>query len=397
MDSLFRNSARVLNAVTLHYHRYIYDSIDWDSRLICITGPRGTGKTTLMLQYIKENFLNRDKALYVSLDNIWFTQNSLIDLAEKFYNYGGTHLFIDEVHRYPTWSIEIKNIYDSFPDMHVVFTGSSILKIYQSGADLSRRVINYNLSGLSFREYLLFEHKLDFPVISLIDLLKNHASIASEITSKVKILPEFKRYLEYGYYPFYKEGLKTYLSRLQNVVNTILDSDLPAVEPVEYATIQKIKKMLMILSSLVPYTPNINQLSGEIESNRANTIKYLGYLERAGLIKMLSLYQKGMGLLTKPEKIYLDNTNLLYALTNIHVNIGNVRETFFANQLSVKHAINTSKQGDFQVDGKWLFEIGGSRKTFDQIKDLEDSYIAVDEVETGHGHKIPLWLFGFTY
>ncbi|GHU56645.1 ATPase AAA [Bacteroidia bacterium] len=397
MDTLFKNHARIINAVSIQNHRYIYDSIDWDSKLIGITGPRGTGKTTLMLQYIKENFPNREKALYVSLDNIWFAKNTLLDLAEKLYNYGGTHLFIDEVHRYPTWSIEIKNIYDSFPELHIVFTGSSILKIYQSEADLSRRAINYYLSGLSFREYLLFEHKLDFPTVSLSELLDNHASIAGDITSKIKILPEFRRYLGNGYYPFYKEGLKTYLPRLQNVVNTILDSDLPAVENIEYATIYKIKKMLMILSSLVPYTPNINQLSGEIESNRANTIKYLDYLKRAGLIITLSPYLKGMGALAKPEKIYLDNTNLLYALADNNVNIGNVRETFFANQLLVEHTVSTSKQGDFQVDGKWIFEVGGHRKAFDQIKDLKDSYIAVDDIEIGYRNKIPLWLFGFTY
>jgi predicted AAA+ superfamily ATPase len=397
MESLFKNYTRILNAVILQRHRYIYDLIDWDSRLIGITGPRGAGKTTLMLQYIKENFSDRNKALYVSLDNIWFTKNSLIDLAEQFYNYGGTHLFLDEVHRYPNWSIEIKNIYDSYPGMHIVFTGSSMLRIFQSNGDLSRRAIDYYLAGLSFREYLAFERQLDFPAVSLSDILNNHGSIAGEIASKIKILPEFKKYLEYGYYPFYKEGLKTYLSRLQNVVNTVLDSDLPAIENIEYITIQKIKKLLMILSSLVPYTPNINQLSNDIESNRANTLKYLGYLQRAGLINTFSSSQKGMGLLTKPDKIYLDNTNLLYALTNTTVNTGNVRETFFANQLSVRHSLNTVQQGDFQADNRWIFEIGGAKKSFAQIKDLQDSYTVIDEIETGYGNRIPLWLFGFTY
>jgi predicted AAA+ superfamily ATPase len=350
-----------------------------------------------MLQHIKENFPDKNKALYASMDNIWFTQNSLLDLAEKFYTHGGTHLFLDEVHRYPTWSIEIKNIYDSYPDMYVVFTGSSMLEIYRSNADLSRRAISYYLTGLSFREFLLFDKKLDIPPVSLAQILENHLPIAMEITSKIKILPEFKRYLEYGYYPFYKEGIKTYLIRLQNIVNTILDNDLPAVEKIEYITIQKIKKLLMILSSLVPYTPNINKLSGEIESNRANTIKYLGYLQKAGLIKMLLYSQKGMSAMNKPDKIYLDNTNLLHALTLTDVNPGNARETFFANQLSVFHSVQTSPQGDFEVNDKWIFEIGGSGKTFKQIKDLKDSYTAIDDIETGHGKRIPLWLFGFTY
>ncbi|GHV09992.1 ATPase AAA [Bacteroidia bacterium] len=360
-------------------------------------GARGTGKTTMMLQYMKENFPDRKKALYVSLDNIWFTQHSLLDLAEQFYNYGGTHLFIDEVHKYPTWSIEIKNIYDGFPNMHIVFTGSSILKIYQSKADLSRRCINYYLSGLSFREYLYMEHKLDFPVIELSDLLKNHQSIANEIVTQIRILPEFKKYLEHGYYPYYKEGLKLYWSRIQNVVNVILENDLPAIEPVEYFSILKLKKLLMILSEIVPYTPNINRLSSEIETGRVNTLTYLDYLERAKLIKSLSLSTKNMGALTKPDKIYLDNTNLLYSLCGSTPNIGNIRETFFANQLSAKHTLNTSKQGDFLVNNKWTFEVGGAKKTFDQIKDLQDSFVAADEIETGFGNKIPLWLFGFTY
>jgi predicted AAA+ superfamily ATPase len=396
MDSLFQDYTRIINATNVNYHRYLYETIDWDNRLIGITGPRGTGKTTLILQHIKEKFPDRNKALFVSLDNIWFTKNSLIDLVNKFYTYGGTHLFLDEVHRYPTWSIEIKNIYDSYPDMHIVFTGSSMLEIYKSNADLSRRAIGYYLSGLSFREFLLFENKLNLPPIPLSEILSNHLSIAGEIVPKIKILPEFRRYLEYGYYPFYKEGIKSYSFRLQNIVNTILENDLPSIEKIEFNTIQKIKKMLVILSSLVPYTPNINKLSGELETNRANTIKYLSYLEKAGLIKSFLQPQKGMSAMSKPDKIYLDNSNLLYTFNYSHVNIGNVRETFFANQLSVFHPLNTSAQGDFQTNEN-IFEIGGSGKTYKQIKDLKNSYIAIDDMESGFGNKIPLWLFGFTY
>jgi predicted AAA+ superfamily ATPase len=397
MDSLFLYFTRLLNAVNINYHRYIYGLIDWDSRLIGIIGPRGTGKTTLMLQHIKEDFPDKNKALYVSMDNIWFTKNSLIELTEKFYTYGGTHLFLDEVHRYPTWSIEIKNIYDSYPGIYIVFTGSSILKIYKSNADLPQQTMNYYLPGVSLREFLLLENKLDIAPISLDEILKNHLSIAAEITSKIKILPEFKRYLEYGYYPFYKEGAKSYAMRLQNIVNTVLENDLPAVEKIEYITIQKIKKLLVILSSLVPYSPNINKLSEEIESNRGNTLKYLTYLQKAGLIKALLYSQKGMSAMNKPDKIYLDNTNLLYALAQADVNTGNARETFFANQLSVSHIVNTSSIGDFEVDNKWIFEIGGSGKSFNQIKDLKNSYTVIDDIETGYGNRIPLWIFGFMY
>lgn len=271
------------------------------------------------------------------------------------------------------------------------------LEIYKSNADLSRRAITYHLCGLSFREFLFFENKLEVAPLSLYDILYEHQTIASQITSQIKILPEFKKYIEYGYFPFYKEGIKSYPIRLQNVVNTILENDLPAIEKVEYITIQKIKKMLMIISSLVPFSPNITKLSGEIESNRASTVKFLGYLEKAGLIRSFLSSQKGMSLMNRPEKIYLDNTNLLYALASSNVNAGNIRETFFANQLSVTNSLTTAQHGDFLVDEKYTFEVGGSTKSFDQVKSIEDAFVVADEIETGFGNKIPLWLFGLLY
>ncbi|MDL2213007.1 AAA family ATPase [Bacteroides sp. OttesenSCG-928-E20] len=397
MDSLIGHYNRLLNAVNTTYYRYLYNEINWDNRLIAITGARGTGKTTLLLQYIRKNFPDRSKSLYISLDNIWFSKNSLSDLVDRFQAYGGTHLFLDEVHRYPTWSIEIKNIYDSYPDLHIVFTGSSILEIYKSNADLSRRAISYHLRGLSFREFLVFENKLDLAPLKLNDILQKHQTIASDVTSKIKILPEYKAYLQHGYYPFYKEGVKDYPLRLQNIINTILENDLPAVENVEYVTIQKIKKMLMIISSLVPFSPNITKLSMEIEANRANTLRYLGYLEKAGLIISYLSSQKGMSSMNKPNKIYLDNTNLLYALSGSDVNQGNIRETFFANQMNVLHKLNTSKQGDFVADDTYTFEIGGINKNYNQIKDLDNSFIVIDDIETGFGNRIPLWMFGLLY
>lgn len=397
VDVLFQNYTRLLDATDSEYYRYLYKEVDWDNRLIGITGSRGTGKTTMLLQHIKATFTDRGKALYVSLDNIWFTKNSLLELADEFHAFGGTHLFIDEVHRYPSWSIEIKNIYDSYPALHIVFTGLSILEIYKSNADLSRRAISYHLYGLSFREFLNFETNLDFPIFALDEILDNHMNIVSEITTKLKVLPQLGKYFEYGYYPFYKEGLKSYGTRLQNVVNIILDNDLPSVEDIEYPTIIKIKKMLMIIASLVPYSPNLTTLSSAIETNRASAIKYLGYLQKAGLIKMLLSSGSGMSLMNKPEKIYLDNTNLIYALAVSNINEGNARETFFVNQCAVNHRITASKQGDFIVDDKYTFEVGGKSKSFAQIKNIENSFIAMDGIETGFGNKIPLWLFGFTY
>ena len=397
MNSLFLHYNRLLNATNVQYNRYLYDKIDWEGRLIGITGARGTGKTTMLLEHIRKTFPNTQKALYVSLDNIWFAKNSLTELTNYFYSYGGTHLFLDEVHRYPTWSIEIKNIYDSYPDLHIAFTGSSILEIYKSNADLSRRAITYNMHGLSFREFLNFEHNMQLSPFSLEDILQKHQTIAMDIMSKVKILPEYDKYLEYGYYPFYKEGIKSYTIRLQNIVNIILDNDLPAVENVEYITIQKIKKMLMIISSLVPFSPNITKLSAEIEANRANTLKYLSYLQKAGLIISYLSSQKGMSLMNKPDKVYLNNTNLLYALSASTVNVGNLRETFFANQMSVLHNITTSLQGDFVVDNFYTFEVGGANKNFNQIKDMENSFTALGDIESGYGNRIPLWMFGLLY
>jgi predicted AAA+ superfamily ATPase len=396
-EVLYRIYVRLLDAVNLEHKRYLYHEINWNDRLIGITGPRGTGKTTMILQRIKESFLDRRQAIYVSLDNIWFTKHSISDLAEQFHAFGGTHLFLDEVHRYPNWSIEIKNIYDSFPSLHIVFTGSSILEIYKSNADLSRRAITYHLHGLSFREFLNFESGEEIGVISLEEILNDHMNIVSGIISKTKILPEFKKYLEFGYYPFYKEGINPYGQRLQNIVNTILDNDLPSVENIEYPTILKIKKMLMIISSLVPFSPNITSLSAEIETNRASAIKFLGFLQKAGLIRLLLSPQGGMSLMNKPEKIYLDNTNLIHALANSTINEGNARETFFVNQCAVNHKITSAKSADFVIDDRYTIEVGGKGKSFDQIKNTDFSYIAMDGIESGYGNKIPLWLFGFMY
>lgn len=397
MEELYQDFNRLIEATKLDFKRYLHPEIDWDDRLISLVGPRGTGKTTLILQHIKETFPQRKKALYISLDNIWFTKTELLPTVREFYNLGGTHIFIDEVHRYPNWAIEIKNLYDSYPDLHIIFTGSSILEIYKSNADLSRRAITYHLHGLSFREFLKLEYHFDTIAISVEDVIENHVEIASKICSEIKIIPAFRAYLQNGYYPFFKEGVKRYSMRLRNVINVILENDLPAVEKIEYTSIYKLRKMLMIVSSLVPYTPNMSSLSTQLEINRASAMKYFIYLQKAGLVRMLFAEQKGMSLMNKPEKIYLDNTNLIYALAPENYNSGNVRETFFANQLSVKHSVSGAKKWDFLVDEKYIFEMGGPNKTFNQIKDLEKSFIAKDDMETGYGNIIPLWLFGLLY
>lgn len=398
METLFLNHTRLIEAVPTDIYRYLYDKIDWDNRLIGITGARGTGKTTLLLQYIKNNFPNGNQALYVSLDNIWFHRQTLTELVQQFYAYGGTHIFIDEVHRYEQWAVEVKNLYDNYPDLHIVFTGSSMLEIYKSNADLSRRMRIYELHGLSFREFLQLENNLKFDSVSLQEIVTDHVAISTAISSKCKILPLFKQYLQNGYYPFYREDRNGYLERLRQTINVVLENDLPAVESIEYSSIIKIKKLLMMLASLVPFVPNIAKLSLKIETSRGMTLRYLNYLEKAGLVLQLMTASKGMGIMNKPDKLYLNNPNLAYALDANNVNEGNLRETFFANQLNMSHKVEIPiRGGDFLVDSTFTFEVGGANKDSRQIKDVADAFIAMDNIETGFLNRIPLWLFGFLY
>lgn len=395
MERLLQHYTRLLANTNLNKYRYLFHQINWKNRLIGITGPRGTGKTTLLLQHIKLEKIE-STSLYVSLDNIYFTQNSLSNLANDFYMNGGTHLFLDEVHRYPNWAIEIKNIYDSYPDLFIIFTGSSILEIYKAQVDLSRRSVMYSLYGLSFREFLYFENILEIPPYSLEDILHNHTAIASEITTSIKVFPAFRNYLQYGFYPFYKEGDDAYYDKLNSIINVILENDLPAVITLQHATILKIKKLLTHIATLVPYTPNINDLSGLIETDRKSLLSYLKYLERAGLLRQLRGNNRKLSELAKPKKLFLDNTNLLFSLSR-NTQEGTLRETFFANQFSHSHELLCPDSGDFLVDEEYLFEVGGKGKTFKQIRNIENSFIAYDNMEIGLGHKIPLWLFGLMY
>jgi predicted AAA+ superfamily ATPase len=395
MESLIKIYLRLLQETDAKTFRYLYQNIDWDERCIAIIGAKGVGKTTMLLQHIKHTFANKNEALFASLDNTWFANHSIFDLADEFYLNGGTHLFLDEIHHYPNWATEIKNIYDSFPKLKIVFTGSSLLQIYKSTADLSRRVVYEKLEGLSFREFLKFEKMGDFPVLSMKEIVENHQDIAFRITENLKIIPLFKKYLKNGYYLFYKEGLSKYEIKLQEAVNNVIDIDIPAIENIEFESRHKLKRLLAILSTLVPYTPNITDLSVAIDSNRNNTVKYLFLLANAKLLNLVSYKNKTIGDLTKPDKVLLNNTNLSYLYGN-NANIGSARETFFVNQLNAVSNVILAPQGDFMVDN-YTFEIGGKKKPFDQIKDNLNGFIVADDIETGHGNKIPLWLFGMLY
>jgi len=397
MEKLVETSSFKIRGIKDEFERYLTGIIDWNDRLIAIIGARGCGKTTLMLQYLKRNYSKPGEALYLSLDDIYFTTNKLIEVVDEFLKQGGQYLFIDEVHKYVGWSREIKNAYDTYPGLKIVFTGSSMLQVHKSDGDLSRRAIVYEMRGLSFREYLMMHSKKEFPVLKLIDIVNNHVALATKISTEIKPLMEFKNYLRYGYYPYFLENKDNYLQRLSSTVNLILESDLPAVERMDYSTIHKIKKLLYVIATTVPFKPNIEKLSKQINATRGSTLLYLDYLRKAQLIGVLKSTKAGDGYMNKPEKLYLNNTNLMYALEPEQPDIGTLRETFFMNQLQADGEVHYTDKGDFLVKSKMVFEVGGKNKTFDQSKEVKNSFIAADGIEIGYKNKIPLWLFGFLY
>lgn len=397
MDVLLRKSKRKIQEASTSFVRYLSDEIDWTNRLIAIKGARGVGKTTLLLQHIKQNFRLSDVALYVSLDDIWFAENRLTGLVEHFVYYGGKYLFLDEVHKYPDWSKEIKNIYDDYSSLNIVFTGSSALQILKGDGDLSRRAVVYDLYGLSFREFLSLAVHLDFPVLTFDDIIDRYIDISADISSKIKPLKYFHEYLKTGYYPYFMENRPSYLRRLESTVNLILETDLPAILNIDFYSVVRLKKLLYAVSTSAPFKPNITELAGRIGTGRDTLLRYIHHLNDASLISLLIAKGKGISYLTKPEKIYLDNTNLYAALDDSEGEIGAVRETFLFNQLKVKNKVNWTSVGDFLVNDQITLEVGGRNKKYGQIAQSVDSFVAADDIENGYLRTIPLWLFGFTY
>lgn len=398
MESLFEKYRQKLHTTNTTFVRGLMGEINWNARLIGIKGARGIGKTTLLLQYIKLNLSKEtENTLYVTLDNIWFSNNSLMELVDYFVKRGGKYLFLDEVHKYPNWSQELKNIYDDFPMLKVVFTGSSLLEILNARADLSRRANVYYMQGLSFREYLTIETGVNLETHSLKAILENHLKIAEAIGSKIKPLHYFENYLKTGYYPFYRVDPDWYFISINEIINLMLEIELPQLRGVDLAYIHKIKQLLLIISESVPFVPNVSKLSEKIGINRTTLLLYLHYLEEIGLTMNLFKESGGMSKLQKPDKIFLENTNLMMALSPKFANIGNMRETFFANQLSYKHKISYAAQSDFLIDGNTVFEIGGKNKNTKQLKNLDNAFVAADNLEFGFNNTVPLWLFGFLY
>ena len=377
--------------------RNLMNEIDWNARLIGLKGARGVGKTTLLLQRCKLYHKLDGSSLYVSVDNIWFSEHKLYDFASDFAKKGGRYLFLDEVHKYPNWSQELKNIYDDFPELNIVFTGSSLLEIINAKADLSRRAVVYEMQGFSFREYLNMTLKLNLQSYSLYEILENHIMIAQNVLKEVKVLKYFEHYLKYGYYPYYNELPDLYYSRVNEVVNLIIETEIPLLRSVDIAYTRKIKQLLLIISESAPFVPNVSKLSERIGITRNALLSYLNALNESRLIISAHKSSGGISVLQKPDKIYLENPNLMYALSDSNVNMGNVRETFFANQLQYKYKINVSEHSDFYVDNQYTFEIGGKDKGKKQINAISDSYVVSDDIEYGFNEKIPLWLFGFLY
>jgi len=397
MEKLLLKSNHKIEKINLTFQRFLIGKNIFKHRLIAIKGARGTGKTTLLLQYAKKFLPIDNSVLYFAMDDLFFTKNTLYSLAEQFVINNGKHLLIDEVHKYPNWSRELKLIYDDFPSLQILFTSSSILNIFQAESDLSRRAITFELPELSLREFIELESQIKLPVLKLNEILENHKEIAFDILKKIKPVFEFNKYLKYGQYPYFNEGIEDYYQKIMHTIQLILDVDLGTIENLNYNHIFKLKKLLFSVATSVPFTPNISKLSEKIELSRPFMIKALVLLEKAHLLIQLHQSNKGVSQLSKPEKLYLRNTNLIYSIAEENAVTGNLRETFFINQLSYQHKINLPKNGDFLIDDKYTFEIGGKNKTRQQISAINEAYLVKDNIETGVHQTIPLWMFGFLY
>ena len=398
METLFKKHQILISQVNMDIIREMINSISWERQLVAIRGSRGVGKTTLMRQYIRQTYgVKPGEALYCVLDSLYFTSHSLLQLAEHFHLMGGKHLFLDEVHKYPTWSREIKEIIDLYPDLKITFTGSSLLQILNADADLSRRVLSYDMAGLSFREFLHFYKGIRMSACSLNEVLSNADDICLEINKLCRPQQMFEQYLRVGYYPFYDGNEEEYYNRIENVVSFIIDQEMTQLCGVDISNTRKVKALLMFLAENVPYEVNIAKISTYLELNKQTVLGYLNGMQRAELLHLLYSDNKSVTRLQKPDKIYLHNPNMFYALGRQN-KIGTIRECFAVNQLAVKHTVEYGKaQGDFRIDGRITIEVGGQDKTFDQIADLPDSYILADMMEYPVGKKLPLWLAGMTY
>ena len=403
MDSLFRKSDRLLANTQTEIIRDKMNEIHWNAQLVTIMGAKGVGKSTLIKQYLKQNYrLGDRRILYCSADTVDFSMRTLVGLAEEFSIHGGELLAIDEIHKYKSgttdWSREIKEIHELYPDLKLIVSGSSLLRLREGDADLSRRAVKYTMPGLSFRESLRFYHGLEFKRWALDDILAHPYDLWQEVSSKCKPVVLFKEYLEKGYYPFLLEGEGEYYTKIEQVVNYIIEAELPQICKVDVANVRKLQALIALICSEVPFELNANKIAAAIEIGRDTVVEYLKYLGDAKVLNLLYSDKKKIGKLSKPDKVYLENPNILYALTPTKAEIGTLRETFAISSLSESHTVEYGKaQGDFKVDGKYTFEIGGRSKGFSQIAGVENSYIFADDWDMPDGAKLPLWMLGFLY
>ena len=395
LNKLLENSALYINLVETPRKRYFYDEIDHADKLIGIIGARGVGKTTYILNYLKNSSLPLSKKLYLSADTIDMSNSSLVDIAKEFTAKGGELLAIDEIHKYKNFEIELKQIYDMLP-LKVIFSGSSAIELEHAKADLSRRAVIYRVNGLSFREFLEFKKGIRLDAYTLEEILERHSDIAFDITSKVKPLEFWEEYLHYGYYPFYFENPKRYKIKLNETINTAIEVDIPSVFKIKYEYIVNLKKLVKLICASEPFTLNIQELSSKMGIDRDTLYLYFEYLNRGKIFNVIRAKSKGDNIFSKPDKIYLNNPNLNYSYCT-QVSIGMVRETIFTTFLKSSHNLSIPKKGDFLVEEKYLFEVGGKNKSFKQIKDVPNSFVVADDIELGFGAKVPLWLFGFLY
>ena len=398
METLFKKHRVLISQTSTEIVREMMKSVKWEKQLVSIRGSRGVGKTTLVRQYIKQKYgVNAGEALYCVMDSMYFTTHTLLEVAERFHLMGGKHLFLDEVHKYPTWSKELKEIIDLWPDMKVTFTGSSLLQILNADADLSRRVLSHDMAGLSFREYIRFYKNIELPVHTLEEILKDADAICEEVCQVCHPQTLFEEYLRVGYYPFYDGNEQEYYSRIENVVSFIIDQEITQFCGVDPAYTRKLKAMMLFLANNLPYNVNIAKLSSYLELNKTTVLSYLSYMQRAELLHLLYSDNKSVTKMQKPDKIHIHNPNMLCALSS-NLNVGTLRECFVVNQLSVGHTVEYGRtQGDFLIDGKITIEVGGQDKSFDQIADIPNSYVLADSLEFPVGKKLPLWIVGLLY
>ena len=390
MNALYEYQQLILSQINISFLRYKYYELDWTRRVFGIVGPRGVGKTTMVLQYIKQKLSLQD-SLYITLDHIYFSTHTLIDVADKFYKEGGKHLIIDEVHKALNWSVQLKQIIDSYPNMQIIFTGSSVLDIYRGVADLSRRAPIYDMQGLSFREYLVLYHDIQTPTWNLDDLINQRVTLPNVEHP----LPLFNDYLKRGYYPFERIA-SDFSTNLMQVINRTKETDIPLYANINISVARKLQNLLVVIAESVPFKPNYKKLAEVTGISRNDIADYIYYMERAGMLMSLHDTTQGIRSIGKSHKLYVDNTNLMYVLSPENIDKGNLRETFFLNQMRVKYPVIASQKADFEI-GNYVFEVGGKNKNQKQLDNNPNGYIVKDDIEFGYRNVIPLWAFGLTY